>query len=102
MEYHYTLKIRILLDVYMVKRPKVSLVHGQNAVLCLGMIKKVHIQVHILVTIYRSFAKEGPLWIVHPSPMFASISCWGLKLIWKSAHLQSFAGYLSEARSMDE
>ena len=28
-----------------------------------------------IVAIYRSLAKEGPLWIVRPSPSFASIFC---------------------------
>ena len=36
---------------------------------------------------YHSLTKEGPLCIVCPSSSFASISCWGLKLTWKSAHL---------------
>ena len=38
-------------------------------------------------THYRSLAKEGPLWIVRPSPSFALISCLGLKPIRKNTHL---------------
>ena len=45
----------------------------------MGMADRIHL--------YRSLAKEGLLWIVHPSQSFASISCWGPKQIWKSAHL---------------
>ena len=30
---------------------------------------------------YHSLMKEGPLWIVFPSPHFASVSCYGLKLV---------------------
>ena len=41
----------------------------------------------IILSEYRSLAKEGPLWIVCPSSSFALISYWGLKFIWKSTHL---------------
>ena len=40
-----------------------------------------------IMYMYCSLLKEGPLWIIRPPPSFALISCWGLKLIRKSAHL---------------
>ena len=36
---------------------------------------------------YRSLTKEGPLIFVRPTPNFASISCLGIELTSKSAHL---------------
>ena len=40
--------------------------------------------IFIVIILYCSLTKEGPLWNVHPSPSFPSE---GLKLIWKTPHL---------------
>ena len=40
------------------------------------------------VMLYRSLMTESPLWIVHPPPSFALISCYGLKNLFERAPTQ--------------